>query len=116
MAAFAPIPNASDSIATTVTNGVLNNARSESLRLRMAAGVRDLGRCKPIGGRRSLRVDETLLLIREFDPKRLGFYSRRHQSEGRIAIMQLRDDVSPGATTRGIRVALLWIGARRGSG
>src|SRR5690348_4738441 len=69
MAAFAPIPSASDTIATTVTNGVLKSARSESLRLRMADGFRDLRRCKPIGllsG--SLQVDETLLLIRELTP------------------------------------------------
>src|SRR5690348_15175048 len=66
MAAFAPIPSASDRMATTVTNGVLNSARSESLRLRMADGVRDLRGSKPIGGLgRSLRVDETLQLIRE---------------------------------------------------
>src|SRR5437660_1441567 len=69
MAAFAPIPSASDRIATTVTNGVLNSARSESLRLRMADGVRDLRRCKAIGLlSRSVQVDETLLLIRELTP------------------------------------------------
>src|ERR1051326_7522236 len=69
MAAFAPIPSASDRIATTVTNGVLKSARSESLRLRMTDGVRDLRERKPIGllsG--SLQVDETLLLIRELTP------------------------------------------------
>src|SRR5690348_16298643 len=69
MAAFAPIPSASDRIATTVTNGVLKSARSESLRLRMADGVRDLRGCKPISGlRRSLQVDWTLLVMRELTP------------------------------------------------
>src|SRR5512143_2321956 len=39
MAALAPIPSASERIATTVTNGVLNSIRKASLRLRMAVGA-----------------------------------------------------------------------------
>src|SRR5512146_1326405 len=39
MAALAPIPSASERIATTVTNGVLNSVRKASLRFRMAVGA-----------------------------------------------------------------------------
>src|SRR6185295_5068783 len=38
MAAFAPIPSASETIATKVTNGVLNSVRSANLRLGIVIG------------------------------------------------------------------------------
>src|ERR1043165_4729973 len=40
IAAFAPIPSASDSTATAVTNGVLKSVRSATLRLAMTVGWR----------------------------------------------------------------------------
>src|SRR5215469_3026418 len=92
MAAFAPIPSASDRIATTVTNGALNSARSESLRLRMADGVRDLRGCKPIGQLgRSLQVGETLLLIRELTPSGWAFTPAATMNGVAQLILRLRN-------------------------